>query len=795
MSENQKPSPASPSALSFRNSVLSSIGNASSQSSASRPSQQGKEVGSIEPLGDIGGSQSTIRDVNASCLPSLPPDSYSSPSKAASQLFSKTLIRRRSSLFENLVSKSRTRAEKSSSFFQQRLSQNSTWLDNGESQCTVLPPPVGEKKSSLFGPSLGEKKSSLFGAVMQKFSSTASASFSTESIPTTPTRMKSTNSDSSSQDAKPSYWNSPSGNKLKNMVNRLTAMNSPFRFQSPKAKRLRTSISSPASDSKSPVFTPSPSKRKRRRLNSEIEDSMSSRSSLHDDDNWQEATIHKHQAEILDWSLKKKLRLECHPLNSIHRVTSCQQWMKHLMYWQYPVRNIPTPSLMQRTLSQTTVGLGKKRLDTTKKEELSQLPDQKSAAATAVQQSSPSNLLATKLIQSVKGPNARFSRNNSGKEWKNDHQTLQQEWQEALRSLFLNWCRKVEELAAQNNIKEAMLDSYFYCVAEDHVVLCRVETSEEKPFYRPRVVLSSCCHNFQKKMISIGVEHMEFLEQEKQPSDASRSQSRSNSDILPMSPTVKADLEALRRAQAYGECAGADVYVKIKKNNSQHPDLNANKNLGPVTIRGFDNVSAFFELYRNDFGRINDGNESLPVLLCRDLGPFLHASCKSLKVYPVKQPTGGESKDVDAIEIEGFVLPCVIRKIIGCAAERLEGSNNQLANPPAVGLAASNDGVAGSHYIVLHAITEKQPLNRPLGANGSLVFNGWRRDENDRSGTLALDNEILECRRGTVLQLVVWDSSREQVVACKVEPALTGSLLNGIVKGKSLSFGLVSKKG
>jgi hypothetical protein len=162
-------------------------------------------------------------------------------------------------------------------------------------------------------------------------------------------------------------------------------------------------------------------------------------------------------------------------------------------------------------------------------------------------------------------------------------------------------------------------------------------------------------------------------------------------------------------------------------------------------------------------------------------------------VYPVKQQTGGEIKDVDAIEIEGVILPCTIRKLVASVAARLERSveqpHKQLTSPSIARAAIKDEGV-GSHYIVLHAITDKQS-NRPLGANGSLVFNGWKRDEIEC--TVASD-EVRECRHGTVLQLIVWDSSREQVVACKVEPALTGLFMNGIMKSESLSFRSVASK-
>ena len=77
--------------------------------------------------------------------------------------------------------------------------------------------------------------------------------------------------------------------------------------------------------------------------------------------------------------------------------------------------------------------------------------------------------------------------------------------------------------------------------------------------------------------------------------------------------------------------------------------------------------------------------------------------------------------------------------------------------------------------MVLHAINEK-PQNRSLGAkNGSFVFNGWKKPKKRHGSDDEEEGEVHECRSGTALQLVVFDASRDQVVACKVEPTVVGS--------------------
>jgi hypothetical protein len=339
------------------------------------------------------------------------------------------------------------------------------------------------------------------------------------------------------------------------------------------------------------------------------------------------------------------------------------------------------------------------------------------------------------------------------------------QWQEALRSLFLNWCRKIKGLAIEN-LKEAILTCYFYSVAEDHVVLFRIESTDLAPFYRPIVLLSSCCPEFLKDLENLGVGLGERLKQRRQ-SDVEPIEEERPPGI--MSPTVKADLEALRRAQAYGDYAGADVFIKVQKKQSE--TLKSQDEPTPLTVRGFDDVSSFFEAYLNSLGRVTSNTtEVLPILVCDGLGPFLHASMKSLKVYPVKEKKGVESKDADAVEIEGVILPCTIRKLFGSLAVRLTSSVERERKHNAVALSARDgvrDEVAGSHFLVLRSINDENHLNLPVGANGALAFNGCGRASIESIGE---PNHIYECRNGVALQLIVWDISRKNVVACKLEP-------------------------
>ena len=114
-------------------------------------------------------------------------------------------------------------------------------------------------------------------------------------------------------------------------VNRFV-MNSPFRFQSPKSKR-KDMDKQTSNENRSPIQTPSPRKRKRRL---DIDD-QDSRSSLDDNENWQEVPIRENQIEIVDWTLKNKIKLECNPGKDLNVAMGRHEFFESLRYWQYPI--------------------------------------------------------------------------------------------------------------------------------------------------------------------------------------------------------------------------------------------------------------------------------------------------------------------------------------------------------------------------------------------------------------------------------------------------------------------------
>jgi hypothetical protein len=307
---------------------------------------------------------------------------------------------------------------------------------------------------------------------------------------------------------------------------------------------------------------------------------------------------------------------------------------------------------------------------------------------------------------------------------------------------------------------DTALDTYFYCVANDHVVVFRLDEAkgrEAAPNYSPRVIVSSFTKFFQGTLERMGVEKLDFFhEQSKEAAGGTSTATRQRSS--PMSPNVKADLEALRRAQAYGENAGADFFVKLQKKATQKSAYDYERL--PLSVSGREDVSLFFEVYLNLHGRIaapSARKEALPTIYCRNIGPFLHASMKSLKVWPVK------SKETDSVEVEGMILPCSVRKMVGhLAADFLKGvgqSQNQR-------LLQEDAGITG--YMVVQAVTEKEPSDTIRTLKDSATFNGWG-NEIKKEQAVASSNECYECENGKAVQLVVWDASSKNVVACNIE--------------------------
>jgi hypothetical protein len=424
--------------------------------------------------------------------------------------------------------------------------------------------------------------------------------------------------------------------------------------------------------------------------------------------------------------------------------------------------------------------------------------------------------LAKKLIQSVRGPFAKLSRKRVADgcvhtfglqtNAPSDSQD-QRQWQEALQSLFQNYRNKIAAVQASrqprddHQVTTVVLQNYFYCLGKDHTALFRVMCNKETGgTLVPAVLVTKTSEGFRERLQSRGADNVQILETFKEQQTRENSMAASNRKLFSrdekpsnalLSPSVNADLEALRRAHAFGESAGADVFVKIKKQrqNSVQPRRQL---LKPIRMVGWDSVSIFFEEYLNTFGRnmapfplAEELHQGFPVLVCSSsTGQFDHASLRRSRILPAPSETAidgtnetGSPEQISAISFEvcGLILPCTLRKLFVAGRSLLQedGANRSscVKNPrdkQTPGNASPKHD--SSRYIVLQSI-QSHYSNKPRSqtidvTQESIVFN--------QGAVSDSDDGIFECPVGKSLSMCVWDISRQEVAACKFEEAMAG---------------------
>ena len=646
-------------------------------------------------------------------------------------------------------------------------------------------------------------------------------------------------------------------------------------------------------------------------------DNADSRSSLGGglvDEHWQEAPIidsegkDRARMEVLDWSLATKVRIEVHGGNPQQLAQPIMDtWIRDTMreneeflsYWMYesPIvhdHSICTPQsngLTSYNNSSSNLAVIQKSIGVSKTSMSRQGPSS-SRFDQSLQNSkingknknndeieSPDGIdrVAKYLIQSVRGPNARHSRKRTLAEssWWDEKITptrpvvledsterSAQQWQQGLRSLFSNFrCRVLHNNNSKESFNTIVLDTYFYCIGQDHSVLFRIDddrhgdnnkrTNGESGKAVPMVLVSSTSDAFRKQLELNGMDLIHNIDSEesfqllesiqeresrvrKKISAATAAAMQKNKgffDNVLLSPGVRADLEALRRAQAFGESAGADVFVKLKKSGAASEDGVKGNEILPKAIRvsGWDNIALFLEVYINLFGDTMSTDDNpvtapfsshiskasrkrLPLLICpntKGFGPFEHASLRRLRLFPAERiPTTEnnipEKKNEteqpkachgNAMEIGGILLPCTIRKLLLVTRNRIlddakraspnnslqvQGGNNRLTSE----VQSKNNDSDCSRYVVLHSTRpaifnshKESSQSWIVGLNGSLIFNQGKEGttktksttENHVSGKVA--NHIFECLHGKVVSMAVWDTSREEVAACKLDDA------------------------
>jgi len=301
------------------------------------------------------------------------------------------------------------------------------------------------------------------------------------------------------------------------------------------------------------------------------------------------------------------------------------------------------------------------------------------------------------------------------------------------------------------------------------------------------------------------------------------------------SPMVEDELAALRRAQVFGQTVGADVTITVKPKPATGPKIDL-QSVPPLYVIGFDDCAAFFGVYLNlsssccvpfntgaeknadDRDKKNRGNnlnmtahwklpDDVPLLVCRNIGPFLHSTMKSLTVRgnPHTLPTNVESnstntdspldnqQDYASLEIQGGpILPCAILDcFLGLtqlmqADQQLHPLSSPFKTDPATNDEEQEEEVmVGSHNLILRAFpsqVERRDEDRPSARTG-IVGSGRAETLNYTPNVASsvvddvVDSEQKEepilcpdqIRSEHVLGMIVWDIFHPHAMAYKMD--------------------------
>ncbi|CAJ1953093.1 unnamed protein product [Cylindrotheca closterium] len=642
----------------------------------------------------------------------------------------RTSVRRRSSLFNTLPT-GRSRSEKKSGICDNEQSQSQSHstivLESQMLSNTALELPSQDRQH--------KKRKSLFGAVMKRSDYLEPAADTIHRSPNTPAINKREVEESNLFDGIGDSVMSPTGKTIMGFVNNFGS--SPFRFQSPKKMSLVHSEPKTAShvDHKQRFIS------KRGKYSGVAHNYLYSKR-----DDWLEIPMVGDQLACLDFSLRTTLLVECsNQLKFCLRSVLVQDNIqKHLKYWIFP--HLPLGSLS--TSLPLSIGhnarSGKISVRGSSKIDFSKNPTQETLEMSAAD-------LNKRLTDLLKADALLYSTKHLGKSQRKIIATnltssmYPLRWQEATRSIFLNWCCSIKALSTtttnttrasndtNTNKKETSMianEIYFYCVAKDHVAMFRVDETVDDNMenkYEPRVILSNITADFQRKLEGEGVDEIQFLNDPK--SEVAEGFSpRQKDSFAPMSPNVKAELEALRRAQVLGENAGADVRVKSDAKRAKISP--ASRAETPCSICGFDNVSCFFEVFLNSLGQMNSIQNQqpiLPILVCDTMGPFLHSTLETLESRPVKT-TGAQS-----LRLEGLIMPSAFRNVVASITREV----TKIGSAPQPQRDVSEDREGTSYVLIETAINnESSPVSKQL--EDSRAFNGWNKNEENQIIALKL---------------------------------------------------------
>lgn len=521
---------------------------------------------------------------------------------------------------------------------------------------------------------------------------------------------------------------------------------------------------------------------------------------------WHQTTLSlSGEVKWIDWTLKSKLVFECSPGHSLHPCNAITQqkarmqfiaptkqpstnqpmnpqqaiekasiqWQEGLLYWQYPAAIQDHASFPQEA-SQVRKGFNSLTQNIKGLARSSSMPS--SVFTKAAKKSTP----GTGLLNSL--------------------QPYEKEWQDAFASLYTSWIERVKlqcekrEIIENDAFAEEIAATYFYAQRKEHTVLFKVGISDESTKVGkrveliPEIVISSTTQDQREKLRSLGVT-LKVLErytkrnnqfEEKLTEEPTAKEK--NNEKESVSSAVDEDLVALRRAQVFGQTAGADV--SISTTSRRFSKLSAiPKLISPLFLSGFEDCERFYLLYLNTTGKLcsdeiekkdpkvksnkNLFSPHVPLLFCRKLGPFLNASLKRLDVHYSNFESESASPDhYDAAEVCGIILPCAVRSLINAAIHSVECTTTQ----PILSETSkdSSESIVGANHLIVQLSLQEQSDDRSGQKKGGLSCSSFFNTNSSVWDSIS-DNESYEvCHFGESVETAVWDVNRSRDVAYKL---------------------------
>jgi hypothetical protein len=492
---------------------------------------------------------------------------------------------------------------------------------------------------------------------------------------------------------------------------------------------------------------------------------------------WYETKVTDDTIGIVDWTIFKTLQIDTQPKLPLlsHENEQIRQqglqhfcmgrhgatltvsaevaWQSGLYYWMHPSTPPPVIKESRKPLYQ---------------EELSMMEYSQLSRSSSMRKNS--------RMPSKKGVFSSVIESTH----ENDSSLVQRrrlEWQEAFQSLYRNFIFQARQIVGKRcshdkPTVEEVIDTYFYVCGKGQTVLFRLSTGRkndgEPSALYPDVVLSSSNSQMRSKLRYLGIT-LRLL----YPIDASGDTTFEESQLqLPSkahdndpadSPRVRAELLALRRAQISGQYAGADVSVSVI---SKKAPLKTIKQVPSLCISGFDDCETFFKAYLDTCGGIFKMPSDVPTMYCRKVGPFLHSALKSNNVTKEGLSLHSESSNNCSIHVHGPIFPCAIRRLMSAAIANIRHDHISSNDSTCQGL--HHDEVkGGSHHLVVKTIAlqnSEDPSIGYIGVGGSDQFND--------AAFLSSHNYMplhKSCADGESLCMLVWDSSKSDSLAYKVE--------------------------